>query len=351
MISQDDLNALKARFLSDIYSATSVEVLNDIRVSALGKKGEISNLMKSLGKMSPEERKSFGMMFNDIKAELTEALDIKHTSLKDIALEARLAEEKADITLEPRPEHVGTCHPVSKVISEVIDIFAELGFSYAEGPEIESEDYNFTKLNIPEDHPARQMHDTFYLPGEIDGTRAVLRTHTSPVQIRTMMQEKPPIRILVPGKTYRCDSDMTHTPMFHQVEGLVIEDGISLAYLRGTLHYFCEKFFETDKIDLRFRPSFFPFTEPSLEVDVKCDRSGGQIKIGQGNDWLEILGAGMVHPKVLENCGYSAQDCQGFAFGMGIDRLAMLKYGIADLRAFFDSDLRWLKNYGFAAYR
>jgi len=351
MIALNDIDALKARFLNDIENASNTDALNDIRVSALGKKGEISALMKSLGKMSPDDRKTFGAAFNIAKTELSEAIDSKNIILAEEALNARLALETADITLNTRPEPKGSLHPVSKVTEEVTAILGKLGFSVAEGPEIETEDYNFTKLNIPEDHPARQMHDTFYFPENEDGSRALLRTHTSPVQIRTMMQEKPPIRILAPGKTYRCDSDMTHTPMFHQVEGLVIEQGITLAHLRGTLQYFCETFFEADKIELRFRPSFFPFTEPSIEVDVKCDRSGGKIKIGEGNDWLEILGAGMVHSNVLKNCGYNPEEVQGFAFGMGIDRLAMLKYGLPDLRAFFESDLRWLRHYGFSVLK
>lgn len=347
-LSPDIISDLKNRLVTQINTIDDEQALEDLRVSALGKKGEISDLMKNLGKMSVEDKKFYGPLLNGLKSEIATLIDARKEVLSDIALDKRLETEGLDITLPCFPEPVGGIHPVSKVTQEVIDIFAELDFQYAEGPEIESEDYNFTKLNIPENHPARQMHDTFYFPQQEDGTRPLLRTHTSPVQVRTMLNSKPPIRIIAPGKTYRCDSDMTHTPMFHQVEGLVIEKDINLGHLRYTLEFFCKKFFEIDNVELRFRPSFFPFTEPSIEVDVKCDRSKDILKIGEGNDWLEILGSGMVHPNVLENCGIDPKEYQGFAFGMGIDRLAMLKYGMPDLRAFFDADIRWVSHYNFS---
>lgn len=343
----ENLLEIKSEFLKKIADAVNLKELSDVKVASLGKNGTLSQMMKNLAHLSVDEKKALGMQLNQVKTELTEALDNRQEILEEEALNQKLLSESLDVTLSIRPELKGTQHPVSKVTEEIINIFAPLGFVVADGPEIESEDYNFTKLNIPEDHPARQMHDTFYFSENEAGERPLLRTHTSPVQIRSMLSKQPPLRILAPGKTYRCDSDMTHTPMFHQVEGLVIEEGITLGHLRWTLQHFCETFFETKDIVLRFRPSFFPFTEPSMEVDVRCDRSGGQIKIGQGNDWLEILGAGMVHPNVLKNCGYDAEKYQGFAFGIGIDRLAMLKYGLPDLRAFFESDSRWLKHYGF----
>ena len=347
-ISPDIITDLKNRLLTTINSLTDEKPLEELRVHALGKKGEISEFMKSLGGMSADDKKIYGPLLNALKDDIATAIDAKKQILADIALEARLKTEHLDITLPCYTKPKGGIHPVSKVTAEVIDIFAELGFCLETGPEIESEDYNFSKLNIPENHPARQMHDTFYFPKQADGTRPLLRTHTSPVQVRTMLNQKPPIRIIAPGKTYRCDSDMTHTPMFHQVEGLVIEENINLGHLRFTLEHFCKKFFEVDSVELRFRPSFFPFTEPSMEVDVKCDRSSDILKIGTGNDWLEILGSGMVHPNVLENCGLDSKVYQGFAFGMGIDRLAMLKYGMPDLRAFFDADYRWVSHYNFA---
>ncbi len=347
-IPLDSITELKSNFLTQINQSTDAIMLEELRVATLGKKGKISDLMKNLGGMSTDEKKVYGPLLNSLKDDIATAIDAKKQILADIALEERLKTEYLDITLPCYPESKGGIHPVSKVTAEIINIFADLGFCLATGPEIESEDYNFTKLNIPENHPARQMHDTFYFGVQADGTRPLLRTHTSPVQVRTMLTEKPPIRIIAPGKTYRCDSDMTHTPMFHQVEGLVIEENINLGHLRFTLEYFCKKFFEVDSVELRFRPSFFPFTEPSMEVDVKCDRSSDILKIGTGNDWLEILGSGMVHPNVLENCGVDSKQFQGFAFGMGIDRLAMLKYGMPDLRAFFDADSRWLSHYNFS---
>jgi phenylalanyl-tRNA synthetase alpha chain len=346
-LSPETITELKNNLLETIHSFTDEKQLESFRITALGKKGHISELMKQLGTMSPDDKKLYGPLLNTLKEEITHLIETKKQIFQDNALEERLQSESLDITLPCYPEPKGGIHPVSQVTNEVIAIFSHLGFSLAEGPEIESEDYNFTKLNIAENHPARQMHDTFYFPMQSDGTRPLLRTHTSPVQVRTMLNQKPPIRIIAPGKTYRCDSDMTHTPMFHQVEGLVIEENINLGHLRYTLEYFCKEFFEVDSVELRFRPSFFPFTEPSMEVDVRCDRSTDILKIGTGNDWLEILGSGMVHPNVLENCGLDSKLYQGFAFGMGIDRLAMLKYGMPDLRAFFDADNRWLSHYNF----
>ena len=322
-------------------------------MEALGKKGHITERLKALGGMSPDERKAAGQALNVLKGELESAVAARQTDLKRREREAQLAAEQIDVTLpasgQPTGSAPGHIHPISQTIEELIQIFAEMGFSLAEGPDIEGDFNNFTALNMPPDHPARQMHDTFYLsPGPDDATR-VLRTHTSPVQVRTMLSQKPPIRIIAPGRTYRSDYDMTHTPMFHQVEGLVIDEAIHMGHLRGCLTEFCRAFFQVDDLPLRFRPSFFPFTEPSAEVDIGCSRKGGQLKLGNFGDWLEILGCGMVHPKVLESCGIDSTRYQGFAFGMGIERIAMLKYGIPDLRTFFESDLRWLRHYGFVA--
>ena len=346
-----DIHALKSKILADIYAEESLEALEGFRVATLGKKGVLTELTKTLAAMTPEERKTFGQAVNAAKGEITHAFAEKKAALEAAALEAKLLTEEVDITLSPRPERRGSVHLVSRVTEEVIEIFAGRGFAVAEGPDIESEENNFDKLNIPADHPARRMHDTFYLQKPENGPAPLLRTHTSPVQIRAMTEKNPPFRLIAPGRVYRCDSDMTHTPMFHQVEGLVIDKDINMGHLRGLLEDFLQSFFETDRIDLRFRPSFFPFTEPSIEVDVRCDRSKGAIKIGEGEDWLEILGAGMVHPNVLQACGVDPEIWQGFAFGVGIDRLAMLKYGAPDLRAFFESDIRWLKHYGFSTLR
>jgi phenylalanyl-tRNA synthetase alpha chain len=344
-----NLDALKDKWLTAVAEAGAVETLEAIRVDALGKKGEISGLMKTLGELTPEERKEAGQRLNLLKDAVTAAIGARKEVLETAALDAKLAFEAIDLTLPPRPETEGRLHPISQTIDEIIAIFGEMGFSVAEGPDIEDDFKNFTALNIPPDHPARQMQDTFYLPPQEDGSRMVLRTHTSPVQIRTMQSKKPPIRVICPGRTYRCDSDMTHTPMFHQVEGLVIDETTHMGHLKGCLIDFVRTFFNIDNLAVRFRPSYFPFTEPSAEVDIGCDRSGGELKLGQGSDWLEILGCGMVHPKVLINCGIDHTKYQGFAFGMGIERIAMLKYGIPDLRTFFDGDLRWLKHYGFPA--
>jgi phenylalanyl-tRNA synthetase alpha chain len=345
-----DISSLQSDILAQVASAGDEAALEAVRVAALGKKGSVSELMKTLGGMSPEERKTQGPLLNGLRDAVTEAIGARKIALGDVALNARLASEKIDVTLPPPPTPEGSVHPISQVLEEITAIFADLGFAVAEGPDIEFDDYNFTRLNIPPDHPARQMQDTFYVAAQADGTSHVLRTHTSPVQVRTMLNQKPPIRVISPGRTYRVDSDATHSPMFHQVEALVVDEGIHLGHLKWTVEEFCKAFFEIDKIELRARPSFFPFTEPSLEWDMRCDRSvPGQIKFGQGNDWLELGGSGMVHPRVLANCGIDPARYQGFAFGFGLDRMAMLKYAIPDIRSFFESDLRWLKHYGFAA--
>jgi phenylalanyl-tRNA synthetase alpha chain len=345
-----DLSALKSDLLAAIQAAGDEAALESVRVAALGKKGSISELLKTLGSMSPEERKVQGPLINGLKDEIGEALAARKAAMGDVALAARLAGETIDVTLPVRPERAGTVHPISQVLEEITLIFADMGFGVAEGPDVEFDDYNFTKLNIPPDHPARQMQDTFYLAPQADGSSHVLRTHTSPVQVRTMLKQQPPIRMISPGRTYRVDSDATHSPMFHQVEALVVDEGIHLGHLKWTIEEFCKAFFEIDSIELRARPSFFPFTEPSLEWDIRCDRSvPGQIKFGTGKDWLELGGSGMVHPKVLANCGIDPKRYTGFAFGFGLDRMAMLKYGIPDIRGFFESDLRWLRHFGFAA--
>ena len=344
-----DIAALQSQIMAQVSGAADEAALEGVRVATLGKKGSVSALLATMGKLSPEDRKVQGPLFNGLRDAVTLAIAARKAELGDAALEARLKSETLDVTLPARPQNSGTVHPISQVLDEVVAIFAELGFGVAEGPDVEFDDYNFTKLNIPPDHPARQMHDTFYVAPQADGSRHVLRTHTSPVQVRTMLAQKPPIRIIAPGRTYRVDSDATHSPMFHQLEGLVIDEVTHLGHLKWVMEEFCKAFFEVDVVEMRARPSFFPFTEPSVEFDIRCDRSGGQIKFGQGNDWLEIAGSGMVNPRVLEMCGIDPTRYQGFAFGGGLDRLAMLKYGIADLRPMFESDLRWLKHYGFAA--
>ena len=344
-----DLTALEAETLNAIAAAQDEASLESVRVGALGKKGSISALLETLGKMSPDERKSAGAGINALKDKVTEALSARKGLLKEAALEARLASERLDVTLPVRETGVetGRIHPISQVMDELTAIFADLGFSIAEGPDVESDDYNFTRLNFPEGHPAREMHDTFFFAPNAAGERKLLRTHTSPVQVRTMLANKPPIRVICPGRTSRCDSDQTHTPMFHQVEGLVIDKQANLGHLKWILEESCKAFFEVPSVKMRFRPSFFPFTEPSMEVDIQCSRKGGEIRFGEGEDWLEILGCGMVHPNVLRNCGLDPDEYQGFAWGMGIDRIAMLKYGMPDLRPFFDADVRWLSHYGF----
>jgi phenylalanyl-tRNA synthetase alpha chain len=333
--------------LAQIATASDEAAVEAIRVSALGKKGSISEQMAGLGKMAPEERKAAGAALNVLKDTVSNALAARKAVLGEAALEARLLTEKIDVTLPIRPQNSGTIHPVSQVWEEVVQIFGDLGFSVAEGPHIEDDFHNFDALNMPPDHPARQEHDTFYFNEKPDGSRMVLRTHTSPVQIRTMLSSKPPIRIIAPGRTFRSDSDMTHTPMFNQVEALVIDEKTHLGNLKWILEEFCKAFFEIDNVNMRFRASHFPFTEPSMEVDIQYSREGGVLKLGTGDKWMEILGSGMVHPNVIRAGGLDPDKYQGFAFGMGIDRIAMLKYGIPDLRAFFESDLRWLRHYGF----
>jgi phenylalanyl-tRNA synthetase alpha chain len=345
------MDDLRQKYLELVASAADEATLEDIRLQAVGKKGEVALAMRELGKMTPEERQVQGPKLNALKDEINSALAAKKAALADAALDERLRGEWLDVTLPARDRRMGTIHPVSQVTEEVTTIFADMGFAVAEGPQIEDDFHNFDALNIPPHHPARQEHDTFFMHRDPGDNRPphVLRTHTSPVQIRAMQKQGAPIRVIAPGRVYRSDYDQTHTPMFHQVEGLAIDRDVSMANLKWTLEEFCRAYFEVDEVELRFRASHFPFTEPSAEVDLRCSWEGGQLKVGQGDDWMEILGSGMVHPKVLEAAGVDATQWQGFAFGMGIDRIAMLKYGIPDLRAFFDSDLRWLRHYGFGA--
>jgi phenylalanyl-tRNA synthetase alpha chain len=334
------------------FNGDHAQALNDIealQVALLGKNGYLTQKLKSLKIIDEKYKKHFSQLWNHYRAEVEHKLGVAKIRNSTEQLEIQLANDRVDVTLPVASAMRGSLHPVHQVMDELTEIFADLGFAVAEGPEIESDWHNFTALNIPPEHPARAMHDTFYF-NETDqqGNRMLLRTHTSPVQIRTMMTQKPPIRIIAPGKTFRCDSDATHTPMFHQVEGLVIDKDITLGHLRWTLETFIKAFFEVDHIVTRFRPSYFPFTEPSAELDVQCSWEGGTLKVGEGDSWLEILGSGMVNPRVIANCGLDPNEYQGFAFGCGIDRLAMLKYGMTDLRAFFDADLRWLRHYGFS---
>ena len=344
-----DLAALERDISAQIDAAADEAALEAVRIAALGKSGSISALLKTLGAMTPDERKEKGPLINGLRDRAQALIGARKAGLENAALDARLAAERIDVTLPVRegPELRGRIHPISQVIDEITAIFADMGFSVAEGPDVETDDLNFTKLNFPEGHPAREMHDTFFFRPDRDGKRKLLRTHTSPVQVRTMLANKPPIRVICPGRTYRCDSDQTHTPMFHQVEGLVIDKGSHLGHLKWILQEFCKSFFEVPDVKMRFRPSFFPFTEPSVEVDIQCSRKGGEIRFGEGEDWLEILGCGMVHANVLRNCGLDPDIYQGFAWGMGIDRIAMLKYGMPDLRPFFEADVRWLQHYGF----
>ena len=344
-----ELEALRAELLASFEQAADLAALDQARVSALGKKGRLTERMKGLGSLEPEARKAAGQELNRLKGELTEALDARRAALEGGALDARLGGEKVDITLPARPEDEGRIHPISQVLDEMAAIFGDMGFSIVEGPDIEDDFHNFTALNIPPEHPARQMHDTFYFPEHEDGSRLLLRTHTSPVQIRTMKAGEPPYRIIAPGRTYRCDYDITHTPMFHQIEGLVVDEHTHMGHLKGCLIDFAKTFFEVDNLPVRFRPSYFPFTEPSAEMDIGCSREGGVLRIGEGADWMEILGCGMVNPRVLKMSGVDPDRYQGFAFGLGVERSAMLKYGIPDLRTFYDADARWLKHYGFAA--
>ncbi len=343
------LDELRSAHLAKVRQAADANELEQARLAAFGRKsGEISRLLGQIGKMPPEERRRTAPRLNEIKAEILAAITERKSRIKESELDERIANEWADITLPGRSRRSGTVHPVSQVMEEVTAIFADLGFEVAEGPQIEEDWYNFDALNIPPEHPARQEHDTFFIRGSGgDGPPNVLRTHTSPVQIRAMAAKKAPIRVIAPGRVYRCDYDQTHTPMFHQIEGLAIDADISMAHLKWTLEEFCRAFFEVECAELRFRASHFPFTEPSAEVDLRCSWKDGRLKVGEGSDWMEILGSGMVHPDVLRAGGIDPDEWQGFAFGIGIDRLAMLKYGIPDLRAFFDSDIRWLRHFGF----
>ncbi|MET3666230.1 phenylalanine--tRNA ligase subunit alpha [Caulobacter sp. 1776] len=350
-----DLNTLESDVLAQVAGATDLQALDAVRVAAVGKTGSISGLLKTLGAMSPEERKDRGAAINALRDKVQDAIAAKKAALEAAELDARLASETLDLSLPAPYRRKGSVHPTMQTMDEMIAIFAEMGFAVAEGPDIEDDFHNFTALNFPEKHPAREMHDTFFFNARQQedgstGERMLLRTHTSPVQVRTMVSQKPPIRIIAPGRTYRVDNDATHTPVFHQVEGLVIDKGIHMGHLKWTLETFLARFFETDAVTTQFRPHHFPFTEPSAEMDVQCDRSGGEIKIGQGTSWLEILGCGMVHPNVLRACGIDPDEYQGFAFGMGVDRLGMLKYGMPDLRDMWSSDSRWLAHYGFSAF-
>lgn len=351
-----DIQTLKTEIENEIEAANDLKALDDVRVTVLGKKGRITALMKTLGKMDPEERKTKGQALNALKNEIADLIKTQEDVLKKQEMDARLARETIDITLDPRPRAQGHVHPISQTIEELTAIFADMGFSVAEGPDIEDDFYNFTALNFPPGHPAREMQDTFFLPDDPDEqgehVKKLLRTHTSSVQIRHMQNNKPPHKIICFGRTYRSDYDMTHTPMFHQMEGLMIDTKTHMGHLKGCLQDFVRAFFEIDDLRVQFRPSFFPFVEPGAEMDIACSRKGGGLKIGSNkdgsvDDWMEILGCGMVHPNVLKNCGLDPDEYQGFAFGMGIERMAMLKYGIPDLRTFYESDVRWLSHYGF----
>ena len=342
----NDLEALKSATLDSLASAADLRAWDAIRVGVLGKSGSLTNLLKELGKTAPEERKARGAALNVLKGELQAAIDARQAELEEAALEARLVAEKLDVSLPPQPRPQGLIHPISRTMEEMAAIFGAMGFEIAEGPDIEDDWRNFGALNIPAHHSAREDMDTFYVPApEGETRRRVLRTHTSPVQVRTMLNRKPPFRVIVPGRTYRADHDATHSPMFHQCEGLVIGRNITLGHLKGCLIDFLRTFFGVSDLPVRFRSSYFPFTEPSMEVDIGWSRKTGEI--GGGTDWLEILGSGMVQPKVLANCGIDPREFQGFAFGMGIERVTMLKHGIPDLRPFYESDLRWLRHYGF----
>ena len=339
-----DIKKIKDEYLLKLSKDLDVNQINQIKTDLFGKNGLVSSQFKQLGKIAEDERKKFASKLNDAKDELQNLIVSKIEEIEIKEINQKLEKEKIDITLPGRPFAEGKMHPVSQVIDEISSIFSEIGFSVEEGPDVENEYNNFTALNTPDNHPARDMHDTFYLD---EKKELLLRTHTSPVQIRTMLNDKPPFRIIAPGRTYRSDSDQTHAPMFHQVEGLHIDKDINMGHLKGCLNYFIKEFFEVDKIKMRFRPSHFPFTEPSAEVDIGYEIKDGKIIIGEGNKWLEILGCGMVHPNVLKNVNVDPGEFQGYAFGIGIDRLAMLKYGINDLRAFFDCDYRWLNQFGF----
>jgi phenylalanyl-tRNA synthetase alpha chain len=343
----DDIETLRSLTLAGAEAADDLRALDALRVHVLGKSGALTKKLKELGASPPDERRARGAALNQLRDELTSAIEARRAELERAAIAARLACERIDITLPPQPETSGSIHPISRTIEEMAAIFGAMGFAVAEGPDIESDWHNFSALNIPSHHPARDDHDTFYLPGIGTAAPRVLRTHTSPVQVRTMLTQTPPIRVIVPGRTFRADHDATHSPMFHQCEGLVIDRDISLAHLKGCLIDFLRAYFGIATLPVRFRASYFPFTEPSMEVDIGWNRKTGDI--GGGTDWLEILGSGMVHPNVLANVGIDPREWQGFAFGMGVERLTMLKYGIPDLRAFYESDVRWLRHYGFSA--
>jgi len=358
-----DLKHMQADLTGRAAAAPDLGALETLRVEALGKTGAVSELLKGLGKMSPDERREQGPAINGLRDAIAAAIAERKAALEAAELDAKLAAERVDLSLPAPPEHRGRVHPTMQVMDEMIALFAEMGFALAEGPDIEDDFHNFTALNFPPKHPAREMHDTFWLPDDAGGERKLLRTHTSPVQVRVMQRssnrdtpswvasgQAPPIRVIVPGRVYRSDSDATHTPMFHQMEGLVIDRDIHMGHLKWTLETFCRRFFETEAVVTRFRPHHFPFTEPSAEMDVQCDRSGGSIKIGEGTDWLEILGGGMVHPNILRTCGLDPDEWQGFAFGLGVDRLGALKYGMPDLRDMFSGDVRWIEHYGFSAF-
>ncbi len=342
----DDLDALKSRTEADLAAATDLRAWDAVRVAVLGKSGSLTALLKELGKVAPEERRERGAALNRLKDSLNAAIEARRTALETAALEARLAAERMDVTLPPRPHPAGLIHPISRTIEEMAAIFGAMGFEVAEGPDVESDWHNFGALNIPAHHPARADHDTFYLPPVAGQSMPpVLRTHTSPVQVRTMLERSLPFRVVVPGRTYRADHDATHSPMFHQIEGLALGRDITLGHLKGCLIDFLRTFFGISTLPVRFRSSYFPFTEPSMEVDIGWNRKTGEL--GGGGDWLEILGSGMVHPKVLANAGIDPREWQGFAFGMGVERVTMLKHGIPDLRPFYESDIRWLRHYGF----
>ena len=357
-----DIAELEAANTARIEDSADLAALEEARVALLGKSGNVTLLARTLGGLSLEDRKTLGPQINQMRDRLAARIEARKGELEAGELEARLAAERVDLSLPAPPRRRGGVHPTLQVMDEMVSIFADMGFGVAEGPDIETDFNNFTALNFPPKHPAREMHDTFFLPPDANGERKVLRTHTSPVQVRVMNRtneklpswiasgQEPPIRIIIPGRTFRQDSDQTHTPMFHQIEGLVIDKGIHMGHLKWTLETFIARFFETDRVTTRFRPHHFPFTEPSAEIDVKCDRSGGEVRIGEGEDWLEILGCGMVHPNVLRNCGLDPEVWQGFAFGCGVDRLGVLKYGMPDLRDMFAADGRWLAHYGFSAF-
>ena len=341
---------LQSAIEAEIATAPDLTALDAVRVSALGKTGRISGLLKTLGSLPPEERKTTGAAINAVRDAVQASLDARKDVLEAAHLAERLARERVDLSLPAAPRAKGGVHPTLQVMDEMVAIFADMGFEVAEGPDIEDDFHNFTALNFPEKHPAREMHDTFFFKPDEHGVRKLLRTHTSPVQIRTMVNGKPPFRLIAPGRVFRCDSDQTHTPMFHQIEGLVIDKGAHMGHLKWVLETFISRFFETGDVVTQFRPHHFPFTEPSAELDVRCSWEKGELKVGQGDSWLEVLGCGMVHPNVLRNCGIDPDEYQGFAWGMGVDRLAMLKYGVPDLRDMFAADTRWLAHYGFSGF-